>query len=99
MMKPKLPSGPNKVSIGKKKDMTKQHLIEFSDYLNIIFASHCTLLKDELYSILNIYDPKIIKLFKSVSLQKIESLKLEAIRDPTKLKKKKFNFHTLWTVK
>ena len=107
MTKPKLPSGPSKVSIGKKKDMTEQHLQNFADYLNIILSSPSMLLQDELYAILNIYDPKIIKLFKSLAIQKIESLQSEArkydgdrcLRDPTKLKRKRFNFHTLWVVK
>ena len=87
--------------------MTNKHLKEFAQYLHIIFASPALLLEDGLYEILNITDPEIITLFKTLALQKIDSLKSEAIkyngdqciRDPTKLKKKPFNFHTLWIVK
>ena len=107
LTKPSLPSGPSNKLFGSKKSMTQKHLTDFANYLHVIFASPMLLLEDELYEILHITDNEIITLFKTLALQKIESLKSEAIkydgnrcmRDPTKLKKKPFTFHTLWIVK
>ena len=106
MITPKLPSGPSKLSLSRK-GMTNKDLNNYSNYLHAIFASPALLLEDEIYEILKIHDQDIIALFKTCALSKVKSLKSEALkyrddrmmRDPTKLKKKPFNFHTLWIVK
>ena len=107
LIKPQLPTGPSKLSFGKKKEMTEQNLKEYAKYLHIIFSCPALLMEDVLYEILDIQQPKIILLLKALALQKLKTVQYAAmqhnydkfIKDPTKLRKKPFKFHTLWIVK